>query len=131
MPSRNRLILHRLYEALQAKNYPTLLSLLSPDIRITHSHGLPWGATFQGHLGAKEFFERLARNGTSYVAIERILDAGDRMAVTVWSGGPTRRAGRKFALPIAYLWEFKDGLAIRLDVALDLPTFQVAPADAA
>ena len=131
MQSRNRLILHRLYEALQARNYPTLFSLLSPEIRITHSPGLPWGGPFQGHHGAKQFFERLETQGTPYVASERILDGGDQMAVTVWMAGFTRRTEWRLAVPIEYLWVFKDGVAVRLDVALDRPTFQAALADAA
>src|SRR5215510_10025994 len=120
MPSRNRLILHCLYDALQARDYPTLFSFLSPEIRITHS--LRSGGTFQGHDGAKEFFERLRTFVTSHAAIERILDVGDQMAVTVWAG-TTLRTGRRFAVPITYLWEFKNGLAVCLDVALDVRMF--------
>ena len=130
MPSRNRLILHHLYEALHARDYPTLFKFLSPEIRITHSPQLRCGGTFQGHDGAKEFFERLGTFVTSHVAIERILGMGDQMAVTVWAG-ITGRTGRRFAVPIAYLWEFKDGLGVRLDVALDVRRFQVPLADAA
>jgi hypothetical protein len=131
MPSRSRLILHRLYEALQARNYPALFTLLSPEIRITHSPGLGYGGPFQGHHGAKQFFERLATHGTPCVAIERTPDVGDQIAVTVWMAGFTRRTEWRVAVPIAYFWVFKDGLAVRLDVALDLQTFQAAPADAA
>jgi ketosteroid isomerase-like protein len=131
MSSRNRLTILRLYEALQARDYPTLLSLLSPEIRISHSPGLPWGGTYEGHDGAKEFFERLARYVNSYVAIERVLDSGDQIAVTGRTYGATRRTGRRFDVPIVYLWELKDGVAIRLEIALDLPAFQVALADAA
>ena len=130
MPSPNRLILHRLYEALQVRDYPTLFGFLSPEIRITYPAHLHWGGTFQGHDGAKEFFERLGTFVTSHVAIERILDLGDQVAVTVWTG-TTGRTGRRFAVPITYLWEFKDGLGIRLDVALDVRVFQVPLADAA
>jgi ketosteroid isomerase-like protein len=130
MPSGNRLILHRLYQALQARDYPTLFEFLSPEIRITYPPQLRWGVTFQGHDGAKEFFERLGTFVTSHVAIERILDVGDQMAVTVWTG-TTRRAGRRFAVPITYLWEFKDGLGVSLDVALDARMLRVPPADAA
>jgi ketosteroid isomerase-like protein len=131
MPSRNQLLLDRLYEALQARNYPALFSLFSPEIRITHSPGLPWGGSFQGHHGAKQFFERVATHGTPYVVSERILDPGDEMAVTVWMVGFTRRTEWRLAAPIAYLWVLKDGLVVRVDVALDLQTFQAASADAA
>jgi len=121
----------RLYEALQATDYPTLVSLLSPDIRISHSAGLPWGGTFEGHAGAKEFFDRLARYLNSYLVIERFLDSGDQIAVTGRTYGTTRRTGRRFDVPIVHLWELKDGLALRLNIALDLPAFRVALADAA
>jgi len=131
MPARTRLILHRLYEALHARNYPTLFSLLSPEIRITHSPGLPWGGTFQGHHGAKQFFERLATHGTPYVASERILDTGDQMAVRVRMAGSTRRTEWRLAVPTEYLWVFKDGLAVRVNVALTRQTLQAAPANAA
>ena len=131
IPSRNRLILHRLYEALQARNYPTLFSLLSPEIRITQSPGLPWGGPFQGHHGAKQFFERLETQGTPYVASERVLDGGDQLAVTVWMAGFTRRTEWRLAVPFAYFWVFKDGLAVQLDVALALQTSQAASANAA
>ena len=130
MPSRNRLILHCLYEALQARDYPALFSFLSPEIRITHSPQLRWGGTFRGHDGAEEFFENLRTFVTSHAAIERILEVGDQTAVTVWTG-TTGRTGRRFAVPITYLWEFYDGLAVRLDVALDVRMFQVPLADAA
>jgi len=135
MPARTRLILHRLYEALHARNYPTLFSLLSPEIRITHSPGLPWGGTFQGHHGAKQFFERLETDGTPCVASERILGPGDQVAVTVSMAGSTRRTEWRLAVPTAYFWVFKNGMAVQLDVALgvqtDLQTFQAAPANAA
>jgi hypothetical protein len=113
MPARAPPILHRLYEALQARNYPTVFSLLSPEILITHSPGLSWLGPFQ------------------CVANERLLGAGDQMAVTVWMAGSTRRTEWRLAVPIAYFWVFKDGLAVHLDVALDLQTFQPAPAHAA
>lgn len=131
MPARTRLILHRLYDALQARNYPALFSLLSPEIRITHSPGLPWGGTFEGHHGAKQFFERLETHGTPCGANERILGAGDEVAATVSMAGSTRRTEWRLAVPVAYSWVFKDGLAVQLDVALDRQTFEAAPADAA
>ena len=131
MQFRNRLIVQRLHEALQARNYPALFSSLSPEIRIIHSPGLPWGGTFRGHDGAKVFLERMASYVTSYVAIERILDAGDHLAVTGRTYGATRRSGRRFDVPFVHLWHLEEGVVVRLQVVLDLPAFQVALADAA
>src|SRR5262245_14367619 len=131
MPSRNQTILHRLYDAFQARDERTLLGLLSPKIRVAHSPGLPWGGTFEGHDGTKIFLERLGRYVTSYVSLERILDAGDHLAVSGRLYGATRRTGRRFDVPFVHVWHFDDGLAVRLEIVLDLPGFQAALADAA
>jgi uncharacterized protein len=131
MPSRNQSVIHRLYAALEARDNPTLFRLLSEKIEITHSPGLPWGGTFRGHDGAKVFLERMTSYVTSYVAIERILDAGDHIAVTGRTYGATRRSGRRFDVPFVHLWRVQDGVAVRLEIVLDLPKFQGALADAA
>jgi ketosteroid isomerase-like protein len=131
MPSRNQKTIQRIYEALETRDHPTLLSDLSQKIQVTHSPGLPWGGTFRGHDGAKVFLERMASYVTSYVAIERILDAGDHLAVTGRTYGATRRSGRRFDVPFVHLWHLEEGVVVRLQVVLDLPAFQVALADAA
>jgi ketosteroid isomerase-like protein len=131
MPSRNQSTIQRFYEALDARDYPTVLSLLSPKIHITHSPGLPWGGSFHGHDGAKTFLERMASHVTSYVAIERILDADDHVAVTGRTYGATRRSGRRFDVPFIHLWHLEEGRVVRLQMVLDLPKFQGALADAA
>jgi ketosteroid isomerase-like protein len=125
------LTIQRFYEALDARDYPTVLGLLSPKIHIAHSPGLPWGGTFHGHDGAKLFLERMASQVTSYMAIERILDAGDHVAVTGRTYGATRRSRRRFDVPFIHLWHLEDGLVVRLQMVLDLPRFQGALADAA
>ena len=131
MPSRNQKTIQRIDEALETRDHPTLLSDLSQKIQVTHSPGLPWGGTFRGHDGAKVFLERMASYVTSYVAIERILDAGDHLAVTGRTYGATRRSGRRFDVPFVHLWHLEEGVVVRLQVVLDLPAFQVALADAA
>ena len=131
MPSRNQLTIQRLYEALETRDRPTLFRYLSQKIQVTHSPGLPWGGTFRGHDGAKIFLERIASHVTSYLAIERILDAGDHVAVTGRAYGATRRSGRRFDVPFVHLWHLEGGLVVRVQVVLDLPAFQGALADAA
>jgi len=123
--------IQRIYEALETRDHPTLFSYLSQKIQVTQSPGLPWGGTFRGHDGAKIFLERMTSYVTSYVAIERILDAGDHVAVTGRAYGATRRSGRRFDVPFVHLWHLEEGAVVRLQIVLDLPAFQGALADAA
>jgi len=65
------------------------------------------------------------------MSMERILDAGDHIAVTGRMYGATRRTARRFDVPVVYLWQIEDGLVTRLEIVVDLPSFQTALADAA
>jgi ketosteroid isomerase-like protein len=60
------------------------------------------------------------------VTIERIIDAGERVAVIGRSYGTAKSTGCKFDVPIMHLCGFKDGLAVRLEIALDVPTMLAA-----
>lgn len=131
MPTKNRVSLQRIYEAFEARDFSKFFGLLSPEIQLTQNPGVPWGGKFRGHDGVRVFLERMAEQVISYVAIERILDAGESMAVTGRTYGATRRSHRRFDVPTVHLWEFKDGLATRLEIALDLPAFKMVLADAA
>jgi ketosteroid isomerase-like protein len=105
--------------------------MVSPRFLIRHSPGLPWGGTFEGQNGTKVFLERMAESVTAHLSIEGILDSGDHIAVMGRTYGATRRARRRFDVPFVHLWEFEDGVAVRLDIVIDLPKFHGALADAA
>jgi ketosteroid isomerase-like protein len=60
------------------------------------------------------------------VAIERLIDGSDRVAVIGGTYGATKSIGRRFDVPLVHLWEFKDGLAVRLEVVVDVPTMLAA-----
>jgi ketosteroid isomerase-like protein len=131
MTTKNQLALHRIYEAFQSRDERNLIALLAREIQIIHSPGLPWGGSFERHDGAKVFLDRLMMHVNAYVSMERILDAGDHLAVTGRLYGAARRTGRRFDVPFVHLWRLEDGLAVRLEIVLDLPGFEGALADAA
>jgi len=60
-----------------------------------------------------------------HVAIEHLIDGGDRIAVAGRAHG-TIRDGGSFDVPMMHLWEFQDGLAVRLEIVLDVPMMQTA-----
>src|SRR5262245_9205788 len=132
MSSQNIECIHRIYEAFQARDFPKFFSALSPEIRISQWPEQPSGGIFHGHEGAKRLFRIVAAHMDSYVSIERIMDDGaDRMAVIGRTYGATKHTGRRFDVPILHLWRFRDRLAVRLEIALDLPMVEAALAGAA
>jgi uncharacterized protein len=126
MSSQNIAIVNRIYEAFQARDFAAFFSTLSPEIHITQCPELPFGGIFQGHDEARSFFEGVAKYVDSYVTIERIIDATSRVAVIGRTYGTAKATGRNFDVPILHLWGFRDGLAVRLEIALDVATMQAA-----
>jgi uncharacterized protein len=126
MSSENTTIIERIYEAFETRNFLTFFSFLSPTIHITQCPQVPWGGVFHGHEEAKVFFGKLSTHLESRVAIERVIDGGDRIAVIGRTHGTTKSTGRGFDVPIMHLWGFQDGLAVRLEIVLEVPLMQAA-----
>jgi uncharacterized protein len=124
--SDNMIVVNRIYEAFNAGDFPAFLGLLSPDIHITQCPEVPWGGIFHGLDEAKIFFGGVATHLDDHVAIERLIDAGARVAVIGRGYGTVKGTGRSFDVPIVHLWGFRGGLAVRLEIALDVPTMQAS-----
>ena len=60
------------------------------------------------------------------MAIERVIDGGKRIAVIGRTHSTIRGNGRRFDLPIMHLWKFQDGLAIRVEIVIEVQTMQAA-----
>ena len=131
MSSRNIALIQGSYQALVSGNLGTFLRTLSPEIRITQSSELPWGGEFRGRNGARMLFVRLAEYVEAAIDIERLIDGGDRIAAIGRIHGRSKGPGRPFDAPLVHLWELKDGVAVRLDIAVDVPRLLAALARAA
>jgi ketosteroid isomerase-like protein len=126
MSSENMTTIDRIYGAFETRDFSTFFSLLSPTIHITQCPEIPWGGVFHGVEEAKLFFGKVTAYLEDHVAIERIIDGSDRIAVIGRGHGTIKTTGRHFDVPIMHLWKFQDGLADRLEIVLDVPTMQTA-----
>lgn len=84
------------------------------------------GGTFHGIDEAQLFFGSVNKYLDSHVAIELIINGGDRIAVIGRAHGTIKGTGGPFDVPIMHLWAFKDGLANRLEIVLDVSEMQAA-----
>jgi ketosteroid isomerase-like protein len=124
--STNVTIIKRIYEAFENRDISTFFSLLSREIHVTQCPEVPWGGVFQGIQEAKIFFGKVSTYLDNHVSIERIVDGVDRIAVIGQTYGTVRATGVPFDVPIMHLWAFKDVLAVRLEIVLDVPAMQAA-----
>jgi uncharacterized protein len=105
MPSENATIVDRIYEAFETRNFLTFFNLLSPTIHITQCPEVPWGGVFDGLEEAKVFFGKVNTYLEDHVAIERVIDGSDRIAVIGRGHGTIKSTGRGFDVPIMHLWD--------------------------
>jgi uncharacterized protein len=77
--------------------------------------------TYQIAPHAKVFFGKLKEHIDNHVVVERVIDGCDRIAVVARTYGSAKATGRTFDVPIMHLWQFRDGLAVRLEIVLDVP----------
>src|SRR5271154_1624999 len=94
MSSENTTIIDRIYEAFETRNFLTFFNLLSPAIHITECPEVPWGGVFHGHEEAKILFGKVNTYLEDHVAIERVIDGSDRIAVIGRGHGTIKSTGR-------------------------------------
>jgi ketosteroid isomerase-like protein len=124
--SENIATINRIYELLATKDLPAIFSMLSPDIYITQSTEMPWGGTYVGISEAEMLFEKLSVYLNNRPVVERVIDGGNRIPVIGQSSVTIQKTGRVVEIPFMHLWEFKDGLAIRVDIVYDISLMREA-----
>jgi uncharacterized protein len=123
---KNLMVIERIYDAFEGRDFVAFFNLLSPTVHITQCPEVPWGGVFLGLEEAKAFFAKLGMYLDNHVAVERVIDGNNRIAVIGRVHGTVKGSGRSYDVPIMHLWEFRDGLAVRLEIVIDVPTMLAA-----
>lgn len=119
-------VVRRVYDSFKSGDLAGAFAAIAPDVEITQSEEVPWGGTYSGHDGAAAFFAKLYGAVTSALTFERFIDAGDRVVAIGWSRGTVNATGRAFDVPIAHVWQLRDGLVVRVAFCIDNPTMRAA-----
>jgi ketosteroid isomerase-like protein len=127
MSSENIAVINHIYEAFESRDFITFFNFLSPYVQVTDCSEVPWGGIFHGIEEAEIFFGKRNTYLDDHVAIDHLIVDGNNRIVVVGRGqGTIRETGRSFDVPMMHLWEFQYGLAVRLEIILDVPTMQAA-----
>ncbi len=118
--------IEELYRAQQKRDLRSILMLMSPDVEIIQSTELPWGGNYLGHDGVKKFLATLTEHIDSQVHVERMIDAGNKIAVVGRTVGKTRKTKLEFDLPIVHIWTFNEGQVIRFEPYIENGTMLAA-----
>lgn len=118
--------IEELYRAQQKRDLRSILMLMSPDIEIIQSTELPWGGNYLGHDGVKKFLTTLTEHVESQVHVERLIDAGDKIAAVGRVKGKARKTNLEFDVPLVHIWTFNEGQVIRFEPYIDNATMLAA-----
>jgi hypothetical protein len=112
-------VVEAVYEGFRQRDMAKIFGLLAADVEMAQSKELPWGGEYRGHEGAREFLGRLTSSVRSSVTIERMIPAGDQVAVVGWTEGTVSATGAAFRVPIVHLWQVRAGKAARVQFCID------------
>jgi uncharacterized protein len=118
--------IEELYKAQEKRDLRSIIMLMSQDVEIIQSNELPWGGHFTGHDGVKKFLGALAEHIDSQVQIERMIDAGDKIAVIGRTVGEAKKTKLEFDVPIVHIWTMREGQVVRFEPYIDNATMLAA-----
>jgi uncharacterized protein len=112
----NVAVVRGFYEALDV---PAMLEFLDPQIEWRGPESLPWGGTFRGHDGFREFSAIVADRIAEFRSDkQQYLDAGERVVVRLRSIARAK-GGTGWDLPEVHVWTVRHGKAVSFDNYVD------------
>jgi ketosteroid isomerase-like protein len=108
-----------LYRAFLKRELMTILSLVDSGIEIRVTDQLPWGGTYKGLGGLKDFFGKLLENLDSKVEFSQWIEAGDSVVAIGRSHGKVLANGNEFDIAVVHVWHLRDGKALKFEPYID------------
>ena len=121
MSDQNLQTIHRLYEAMAARDAAVIADCFADDVSIYQTPELPWGGDRHGHDGVLNFFLTILEHIQSRVEHDVIYAAGDHVVQRGRTKGTTTRGVVTFDVAETHLFELRDGKIIRFEVYIDTP----------
>lgn len=120
MPS-NKEIIQAHYNGFVAGDIDAVMAPLSDDIVWTEADGFPLAGTYRGRQAvADNVFAVLQRDWDGFaLAVDEVLQDGDRVVGVGTYSGTYRATGRSFSARVVHLWTFENEKAVRFEQITD------------
>ncbi len=108
----NAELLQHAYDAFAAADMPTVLAIVSTDIRWHVPGRSPLSGDYEGHAGVLDFFGRCQElsGGTLKVGVDEAFADGDQ--VVILSTVSAERHGQSWSSPEVHVWRVVEGRAV-------------------
>ena len=96
------------------------------------AESLPWGGTFHGHEGVREFLAKVFEQPAEFRReLGEYLDVGDRVVVLLRQMGRPKGGNTEYDVPEVHVWTVRNGKIVDFegyfDTATVLRTLQLSP----
>jgi ketosteroid isomerase-like protein len=132
MSSRNVGVVRGFNDALAQGDMGGMLDFLDPQLEWRAPESVPWGGTFHGHDGFREFVGKLLDQPAEFRReMLEYLDAGERVVVLLRQMGQRKGSDTEYDVPEVHIWTIRDGKIVDFegffDTATVLRTLQLQP----
>jgi ketosteroid isomerase-like protein len=111
------------YDAVAAGDVEAVLDLLDPEVEWRAPESLPWGGTFHGHDGVREFFARIIDQPAEFGReVQEYLEVGDRVVVLLRTFGRRKEGDGEFNVLEFHAWTVRHGKLVDFDGTFDTAT---------
>ncbi len=132
MSSRNVGVVRGFNDALAQGDMGGMLDFLDPQLEWRAPESVPWGGTFHGREGFREFVGKLLDQPVEFRReMLEYLDAGNRIVVLLRQMGRRKGSDTEYDVPEVHIWTIRDGKIVdfegSFDTATVLRTLQLEP----
>jgi ketosteroid isomerase-like protein len=114
------------YDALQARDFETLFSLLDPECVITQDPAVPWGGRYEGTDGFLEFGATLVSHIDSQVEMGALFAADGEVYQYGRTKGTVNESGTAFDIPEVHRFTVRGGKLAAAHFAIDVDGMRAA-----
>jgi hypothetical protein len=132
MSSRNVGVVRGFNDALAQGDMGGMLDFLDPQLEWRAPESVPWGGTFHGREGFREFVGKLLDQPVEFRReMLEYLDAGERIVVLLRQMGRRKGSDTEYDVPEVHIWTIRDSKIVdfegSFDTATVLRTLQLEP----
>jgi uncharacterized protein len=119
-------------DALARGDVAGMVDLLDSQVEWRAPESVPWGGTFRGHEGFREFLGKVLEQPAEFRReMLEYLDAGERVVVLLRQMGRPKGGDTEYDVPEVHVWTVRDGKVVEFeglfDTATVLRTLQLQP----
>jgi ketosteroid isomerase-like protein len=109
-----------------------MVDFLDPQVEWRAPESVPWGGTFRGHEGFREFLGKVLEQPAEFRReMLEYLDVGERVVVLLRQMGRPKGGDTEYDVPEVHVWTVRDGKIVdfegSFDTATVLRTLQLQP----